>query len=49
MIFSFHGRGKDAQSQKMLSQFYNPDFNPDAISLYPNAVPVGIFFFFFAS
>lgn len=43
MIFSFHGRGKDAQSQKKLSQFYNPDFNPDAISLYPNAVPVGYF------
>jgi poly(3-hydroxybutyrate) depolymerase len=40
LIFSFHGRGKDAKGQKKLSEFYNPDFNPDAISVYPNGVPV---------
>lgn len=46
LIFSFHGRGKNASSQLELSQFANPDFNPDAISVYPNGVkvsPISIF------
>ncbi|TLD37520.1 carbohydrate esterase family 1 protein [Venturia nashicola] len=38
LIFSFHGRGKNASSQLELSQFANPLFNPDAISVYPNGV-----------
>ncbi|KAE9979347.1 hypothetical protein EG327_007059 [Venturia inaequalis] len=36
LILSFHGRGKNATSQMELSQFANPAFNPDAISVYPN-------------
>jgi poly(3-hydroxybutyrate) depolymerase len=44
LIFSFHGRGKDATGQKKLSQFYKPEFNPDAISVYPNGIPVSTTF-----
>lgn len=40
LIFSFHGRGKNASGQMELSQFANPDFNPNAISAYPNGVKV---------
>lgn len=40
LIFSFHGRGKNASGQMELSQFANPGFNPDAISVYPNGVKV---------
>lgn len=40
LIFSFHGRGKDAEGQKKLSQFSSSDYNPDAISVFPNGVPV---------
>lgn len=42
LIFSFHGRGKNASGQMELSQFANPGFNPDAISVYPNGVKVSI-------
>jgi poly(3-hydroxybutyrate) depolymerase len=47
LIFSFHGRGKDATGQKKLSQFSNPEFNPDAISVYPNGIPVSTLYIFF--
>ncbi|KAJ9314736.1 CAZyme family CE1 [Paecilomyces variotii] len=38
LIFSFHGRGKTAYSQLLLSEFYNETWNPDAISVYPQGL-----------
>ncbi|RMZ46059.1 hypothetical protein AFCA_001315 [Aspergillus flavus] len=38
LIFSFHGRGKTAESQEKLSQFSNEDWNPDAIAVYPQGL-----------
>jgi len=40
LIFSFHGRGKDARYQQELSQFSNASFNPNAIAVYPDGVKV---------
>lgn len=47
LIFSFHGRGKNASGQMELSQFANPDFNPDAISVFPNGVKVSTSLFLY--
>ncbi|KAE8371754.1 Alpha/Beta hydrolase protein [Aspergillus bertholletiae] len=38
LIFSFHGRGKTAESQEKLSQFSNGQWNPDAIAVYPQGL-----------
>jgi poly(3-hydroxybutyrate) depolymerase len=40
LIFSFHGRDKNASSQQDLSQFSNPSFNRDGIVVYPNGLMV---------
>jgi poly(3-hydroxybutyrate) depolymerase len=40
LIFSFHGRGKDARYQQKLSQFSNASYNPNAIAVYPNGFMV---------
>ena len=40
LILSYHGRTKDAAEQELLSQFSNPEFNPNAIAVYPNGVAV---------
>lgn len=40
LIFSFHGRGKSAYSQMLLSGFNNETWNPDAISVYPQGLKV---------
>ncbi|TQB72711.1 hypothetical protein MPDQ_006504 [Monascus purpureus] len=38
VIFSFHGRTKDASNQEELSQFSNEEWNPDAIAIYPDGI-----------
>ncbi|KAK4545530.1 hypothetical protein LTR36_002880 [Oleoguttula mirabilis] len=38
LIFSFHGRSKDAAEQEKLSQFSNHDFNPNMLAVYPNGI-----------
>jgi poly(3-hydroxybutyrate) depolymerase len=40
LIFSFHGKGKNASSQEALSQFSNEKWNPDAIAVYPHGIKV---------
>jgi poly(3-hydroxybutyrate) depolymerase len=40
LIFSFHGRGKNASSQEELSQFSNEAWNPDGIAVYPQGIAV---------
>lgn len=37
VYFSFHGAGGDMDKQEALSQFSNPEFNPDGIAIYPNS------------
>jgi len=32
LIFSFHGRGQTGAEQERLSQFSNPDFNPNMLA-----------------
>jgi poly(3-hydroxybutyrate) depolymerase len=36
VYFSFCGAGKDGDEQEGLSQFSNPEFNPNGIAVYPN-------------
>ncbi|THU90111.1 alpha/beta-hydrolase [Dendrothele bispora CBS 962.96] len=38
MVFSFHGRISTSAEQEELSQLSNPDFNPNAIAVYPNGI-----------
>lgn len=38
LIFSFHGRGKDAKEQERLSQFSNYNLNPNMLVLYPDGI-----------
>jgi poly(3-hydroxybutyrate) depolymerase len=40
VIFSFHGRGKNALEQELLSQFSNSSYNKEAIAIYPQGWPV---------
>ncbi|KAH8733234.1 Alpha/Beta hydrolase protein [Phaeosphaeriaceae sp. PMI808] len=40
LILSFHGRTQDALYQEELSQFSNPSFGFDGISVYPQGVPL---------
>jgi hypothetical protein len=42
LIFSFHGRGKDAVYQQKLSQFSDTAYNKNAIVAYPNGVAVSL-------
>lgn len=37
VYFSFHGASNDMKKQEALSQFSNPQFNPDGIAVYPNS------------
>lgn len=37
LILSFHGAGKNMTNQLYLSEFVNEDWNPHAISVYPNS------------
>ncbi|KAJ5199975.1 hypothetical protein N7491_009228 [Penicillium cf. griseofulvum] len=37
VYFSFHGASRDMLQQENLSQFSNPEFNPDGIAIYPNS------------
>ncbi|KAJ5570550.1 uncharacterized protein N7459_009980 [Penicillium hispanicum] len=37
VYFSFHGASKNMFEQEGLSQFSNPEFNPDGIAVYPNS------------
>ncbi|KAF7713578.1 Feruloyl esterase [Penicillium ucsense] len=36
LYFSFHGATRDMNEQESLSQFSNPEFNPNGIAIYPN-------------
>ncbi|KHJ35701.1 putative ferulic acid esterase [Erysiphe necator] len=38
LIFSFHGRGHNSSFQEALSGFSRPDWNPDAIVVYPQGI-----------
>ncbi|OCL01449.1 carbohydrate esterase family 1 protein [Glonium stellatum] len=38
LILSYHGRGKNASEQELLSQFSNSSYNPNAIAVYPQGV-----------
>lgn len=40
LLFSFHGRGKDAAYQERLSQFSNESFGFGGIAVYPQGIPV---------
>ena len=40
LILSFHGRGKDAESQEALSQFSNATYGFEGIAVYPEGVPL---------
>lgn len=40
VIFSFHGRGKTAESQEALSQFSNATYGFEGISVYPEGAPL---------
>lgn len=40
LIFSFHGHNKTACGQEELSEFSDPEFNPDAIAVYPQGIDV---------
>jgi poly(3-hydroxybutyrate) depolymerase len=40
VILSFHGRGGNAKKQEALSQFSDPKFGFEGISVYPEGVPV---------
>lgn len=44
LIFSFHGRTKNACEQEGLSQFSNPEFNNKSIAVYPQGLGVGLLF-----
>ncbi|KAJ5356224.1 hypothetical protein N7517_010833 [Penicillium concentricum] len=35
VYFSFHGASRDMLEEENLSQFSNPEFNPDGIAIYP--------------
>ena len=37
VYFSFHGASRDMVEQEELSQFSNPEFNPNGIAVYPNS------------
>ncbi|KAJ5799804.1 uncharacterized protein N7518_001872 [Penicillium psychrosexuale] len=37
VYFSFHGASRDMVEEESLSQFSNPEFNPDGIAIYPNS------------
>ncbi|KAI7487265.1 alpha/beta-hydrolase [Hortaea werneckii] len=38
LIFSFHGRGKNAKEQEQLSQFSNYNLNPNMLVVYPDGI-----------
>ncbi|OQE44918.1 hypothetical protein PENCOP_c002G02307 [Penicillium coprophilum] len=37
VYFSFHGASRDMLEEENLSQFSNPEFNPDGIAIYPDS------------
>ncbi|KAJ5905224.1 uncharacterized protein N7473_002140 [Penicillium subrubescens] len=37
LYFSFHGASRDMLEEESLSQFSNPEFNPNGIAIYPNS------------
>jgi poly(3-hydroxybutyrate) depolymerase len=37
VYFSFHGASRNMLDQEQLSQFSNPEFNPDGIAIYPDS------------
>ncbi|KAJ5747436.1 uncharacterized protein N7511_009132 [Penicillium nucicola] len=37
LYFSFHGASRDMLEEEELSQFSNPEFNPDGIAIYPDS------------
>ncbi|KAJ6184559.1 hypothetical protein N7519_005860 [Penicillium mononematosum] len=37
VYFSFHGASRDMVEEEDLSQFSNPEFNPNGIAIYPNS------------
>lgn len=37
VYFSFHGASRDMDEEEDLSQFSNPEFNPNGIAVYPNS------------
>ncbi|KAJ5782991.1 hypothetical protein N7457_004765 [Penicillium paradoxum] len=37
LYFSFHGATRDMLEEETLSQFSNPEFNPDGIAIYPDS------------
>ena len=40
LLFSFHGGTKTASEQELLSQFSDPEFNTNAVAIYPQGIKV---------
>ena len=42
LIFSFHGHGKNAENQELLSQFSDEAYNQNAIAVYPDGLTTAV-------